>query len=359
MFDCAKDVLAHHDDKVTLPDDERTEMRDRRNTNRDRLKRGLKNDEKPAPREFKSQGSYAMRLMVQHDERKYDIDDGVYFNKEDLIGPRGGDMGSAAAREMVRHALDDGSFKKAPECRSKCVRVYYDAGYHVDIPVYRLTATKDAFGNDTELCELAASDWVRSDAREVTSWFDDENTKQSPDTTNGRQLRRNARQIKKFARSRSSWETSILSGFGITKLVTECYSKNASREDESLYYTMKAIRDRLNGNLVVKHPVTPNETITTGYDDPKSRFLRDRLSDAIEWLQPLFESQCTRKKALSCWDKVFSTTFFSDRLEDESSQNDARDSSQASVLTSGLLRETGASTAAAAAVKKSGGGRYA
>src|SRR5258707_250919 len=83
--------------------------------------------------EFKSQGSYAMRLMVQHDERKYDIDDGVYFSKEDLVGPRGGDMGAAAAREMVRHALDDGSFKKAPECRSKCVRVYYDAGYHVDI----------------------------------------------------------------------------------------------------------------------------------------------------------------------------------------------------------------------------------
>jgi hypothetical protein len=41
LFDCAKDVLAHHDDKVTLPQSERTVMRDRRDANRDRLKKGL------------------------------------------------------------------------------------------------------------------------------------------------------------------------------------------------------------------------------------------------------------------------------------------------------------------------------
>jgi len=39
------------------------------------------------------------------------------------------------------------------------------------------------------------------------------------------------RDIKKFARSRPSWEDQILSGFGITKLVTERYRANAARED--------------------------------------------------------------------------------------------------------------------------------
>ena len=64
MFDCSKDVISHHDEKVTLPQAERTKMRERRDANRERLKRGLKNAGKPAPREFVSQGSYAMKTMT-------------------------------------------------------------------------------------------------------------------------------------------------------------------------------------------------------------------------------------------------------------------------------------------------------
>ncbi len=90
-------------------------MRDRRDANRDRLKKGLKSNNKPAPREFVKQGSYAMKTMVQHPDKDYDIDDGVYFNKEDLVGDRGAEMSGLQARQMVRDALDDGSFKTPPE----------------------------------------------------------------------------------------------------------------------------------------------------------------------------------------------------------------------------------------------------
>lgn len=356
MFDCSDDVLGHHDDEVTLPQSQRDEMRQRRNSNRDRLKKGLTDKGKPSPQEFASQGSYAMKTMVQDGDKDYDIDDGVYFRKEDLVGPRGGDMSALEARRMVRDALDDGSFKTPPDVRSKCVRVYYDAGYHVDIPVYRIVLGKDVFGGDINVFELAASDWILSDARAVTEWFSQENSSQSPDTGNGRQLRRITRNLKKFARSRSSWKSSILGGFGITKLVTECYRANVGREDEALYYTMRAIRDRLNGSLVIQHPVVPNETITTGNDDPKARALRDRLADAIDWLAPLFEADCIREKALGCWDKVFSTTYFSDRLEEDGQETKAAASS---VLTSGLLKDLGGDPAVRQAVKKDGGGRYA
>jgi hypothetical protein len=37
---------------------------------------------------------------------------------------------------MVRDAVDDDKFKKPPEVRPNCVRVFYEAGYHVDLPVY-------------------------------------------------------------------------------------------------------------------------------------------------------------------------------------------------------------------------------
>jgi hypothetical protein len=315
MFDCADDVLAFHDDKVTLPQAERTEMRSRRDANRDRLKKGLKDAKKPAPREFVSQGSYAMKTMTQHRQKDYDIDDGVYFSKEVLVGDRGQEMSALQARQMVRDAVDDGSFKTPPKVRRNCVRVHYEAGFHVDLPVYRRITTKDVFGNESYHHELASSEWKRSDARDVTEWFEAENDNQSPDVDNGGQLRRIVRQIKKYGRSRESWKGQILSGFGTTKLVTECFRGDASREDKALYDTMKAMRDRLNWNLVVAHPVTPNETITSGTDDARARFLRDRLGEAIDTFAPLFEYGCTRMQALKCWDKVFATTFFSEREE--------------------------------------------
>lgn len=123
MFDCAKDVLSYHDDEVTLPRTEQGNMRERRDANRRRLKEGLKKAGRPTPVAFETQGSYAMRTMIQLPGKDWDIDDGVYFDAADLKGERGGDMSALEARQMVRDAVDDGSFKKKPEVRTNCVRV--------------------------------------------------------------------------------------------------------------------------------------------------------------------------------------------------------------------------------------------
>ena len=221
------------------------------------------------PREFASQGSYAMKTMTQDENKDYDIDDGVYFDRTAIVGERGADMTALQARHMVRDGLDDRSFNTPPEVRKNCVRVHYEEGYHVDVPVYRRVITVDVFGKGREHYELASSDWKRSDARDVSKWFDDENMKQSPDTTNGRQLRRVVREIKRYARSRASWSGRILSGFGITKLVTECFQRDANREDRALYNTMQAIRDRLTLSLVIEHPVRPTRPSPTVMIIPK------------------------------------------------------------------------------------------
>ncbi len=84
MFNCSEDLLAYHNDRITLPLADQREMSDRRNSNRDRVRRDLRDESKPSVREFKSQGSYAMRTMTQHPENDYDIDDGVYFEKSAL-----------------------------------------------------------------------------------------------------------------------------------------------------------------------------------------------------------------------------------------------------------------------------------
>lgn len=360
MYNCSNDILGYHDDKTTLPQAERDEMRQRRNSNRERLKKGLKNNEKPTPLEFCSQGSYAMRTMTQHPAKDYDIDDGVYFAKEDLVGAQAAEMSALAARQMVRDAVDDGSFKTPPAVCKNCVRVYYDAGYHVDIPVYRRVITKNIWGAEEVHYELASSDWKRSDARRVTGWFDEENKRQSPDEINGRQLRRNTRLIKKFATSRSSWKGKIGSGFMITKLVTEKYRANVNREDDSLYYTMKAIRDRLEYDLVVKHPVTPDSTITKGDEDPKAKFLKDKLTDALGWLEVLFEADCTAEKAAKAWDAVFNTTYFTDKhnARSKTAQKAASNSTEA-IWNGGILRDWSKEQQPQQPVRKEGGNRYA
>jgi hypothetical protein len=351
MFDCTKDLLSYHDDEVTLPRAEQTNMRGLRDANRTRLTDGLKKAGRPAPLYFQTQGSYAMRTMIQLPGKNWDIDDGVYFAASVLKGPRGGEMSALEARQMVRDALDDGSFKTKPEVRTKCIRVYYDAGYHVDIPVYRIRIEKSLSGKDIEIVELASMDWTRSDAREVTAWFDAENEKQSPDTENGRQLRRLTRDLKKYARSRDSWTASNLSGFGITKLVTECFRGNAAREDEALVTTLRAIRDRLDLNLEIKHPVTPNEMITKGPDDARAKFLRDKVKDGLEALKVLDDPSCTRSQALAAWDKFYATDYFSKR------DTSKRTTEAASIFAPAIL--TPRTQSEPPAVRKEGGGRYA
>lgn len=346
MFDCSKDVKAFHDDEVTLPRAEQTAMRDRRDANRRRLRKGLDANDDPAPDEFVKQGSYAMRTMLRDPANDYDIDDGVYFLKEDLVGERGAEMTPRQAKEMVRNALEDAAFSRTPEVRANCVRIFYKQGYHVDVPVYR----KVQQDGQTWYELAAASGWRRSDARDVTAWFTDSLAASG----DGPQTRRLVRDIKKFARSRGSWCGQLLSGFGITALVVERARLNGTREDRALHDTMKAIRDRLDWNLVVAHPVTPGDTITSGDTDPKAVRLRDRLSDALRWLEPLFEPDCTRNEALACWDRVYCTTFFSERGEEEER---AAAASIAPIATSAAL--IGLESATYASVRDSGGGRHA
>lgn len=350
MFDCAEDVTAYHDDKVTLPQAERDEMRARRDANRDRLRAGLAKNGKPKPVEIASQGSYSMRTMVQDAEKDYDIDDGVYFDKKDLVKPEGGDMTALEARQMVRDALAvDGRFKKEPKVRDNCVRVFYDEGYHIDVPVYRRTKTQDLLGKETFDFELAGPDWRRADARANTKWFEKRNETLSRDKENGRQFRRVVRLAKKFARSRKTWKGRIASGFMITKLCSDCFHPASERDDVSLRRTLEAVRDRQKVNLVVQHPVVLGETITKGDNDPKAAFLRDQLEDNLEHLEVLDNAECDREQALNAWSDFFNDPWFRERF-DESDKSAAR---------SGPAFVFGATGTDRPAVDKRGGGRYA
>jgi hypothetical protein len=85
---------------------------------------------------------------------------------------------------------------------------------------------------------------------------------------------------------------------------------SAFRDDESFFWTMVKIYQRLSLNLIVYHPITTGETITKSSNDPKMRFLRDKILISTKRMNALFATDCTYKKAAATWNSVFHTDYF-------------------------------------------------
>lgn len=353
MFDCSQEISRFHDEIVNLPDPTRKIMRDRRDANRTKLKSGLEANDKPQVEEFVSQGSYAMRTMVQTEGNDIDIDDGAYFSAEKLKNANGSDMTPRSVREMIWEIVSDKNFKTPPKVMDNCVRVFYNEGYQVDIPAYRKIIKADIFGEESYY-ELASKDqWRRSDPRGVTDWFVAQNKEKSPD---GDQMRRVVRLLKDFVQSDSAWAGKGPSGFIVTKLVDECYAPYEGRDDQALYYTMSNIRDRLrDGGLEVDHPVPEiEETLTKGPNDSRTASFRDWLDNALKDLEVLFETD-SADEALSAWGDVFSEKAYFDKLAEERQEPDAEVKSNVEAPSIWVKSDAEDSPPA---VKKQGGGRY-
>lgn len=310
--DCHKEMKGYHADEVTLSNDDQSEMRGRRDSGRTRLENGLTKASHPLPEEFSSQGSYAMRTMVQDDACDYDIDDGVYFDREDLKDANGDYLGARDARTRVRNALKDDRLAYDAVVKTNCVRQQYPDGYHIDIPVYRTIHSNDIWGNEVVEYELAsADDWVKSDARKVTRWYNNAvgselKTGQS-DTS---QLRRITKLTKKMARSRVAWKKKTASGICLSKVVVDHFVARPDRDDDALRDTWRAIKAQIVSSQHIRHPVYTDKNLAEEGDECVV-FFRDCLGDALETLKVLDERDCTRKKAGDAWDKVFNTDYFS------------------------------------------------
>lgn len=313
MRDCHIQVGKYQRTEVRLPDEERNGIFSKAKTNRDRLKNGLEKNGDPKPIGQRTQGSYAMRTMIVEPDGDYDIDDGVYFKKEALVGAGGADKSALQTRQMVCNALQDDQFKRKPEVLKNCVRVFYNEGYHVDVPAYRHVVEKNPFtGAETDFYELASADWKKSDALSVTKWFKDFNTNNCGNaSTNGDkgQFVEVVRLLKAFARSRSSWKGKISSGFVISKLVADHWGERTNRDDQALRDVAKAIKGKLSWNQEVKHPCLDSNIIENG--NAKAKFLFEKLEENLKHLDVLDEWDCDHAKAMSAWDKFFDTDWFS------------------------------------------------
>jgi len=315
-IDCQKEMKGYHADEVTLSKPDQDEMRARRDAGRTRLKNGLAEASHATPVEIASQGSYAMRTMIEDADCDYDIDDGVYFEKEDLKKSDGTYLTAPEARQRVRDALKDDRLAYDAKVKKNCVRQKYPDGYHIDIPVYRVIKTKEASGLQTQHYELASGEeWVKQDARAVTRWY---NGKIGQELKSGEsdtsQTRRMTKLTKRMARSRGAWKAKTTSGICLSKLVVDHRVLTTDRDDLALRDTWTVVKAQLDVTLQIVHPVDPAKNLADSGDE-KVKFFRECLEEALKKLEVLDKPDCTKAQALAAWDDVFNTDYFSKQAE--------------------------------------------
>lgn len=309
MYDCSTEFNKFYRKEVVLPEIEQNKLREKRKLNVSRLKDGLEeyNEEKKTSykvAEDRIQGSMAMHTVVQNDENDYDIDVGIVFESDNLDG-----LGPLATRNMVGNALERKTkqFAEEPEIKTSCVRIKYSEGYHVDFALYR--RFKEYESDDEYVYEHAGSEWSQRDIKALELWFKDE-IKDKGDI-----LRKVIRLSKMFCKSRDSWKN-MPSGLIQTVLCDENLDDEYDRLDEAFYYSMKSVVNRLYLKLEVEAPVDNGRALVTrDIDYTRMRNWRNRLEYKLNKLDVLFESDCTKTKALKAWEDFFNHSYWNELIE--------------------------------------------
>jgi len=342
MFSYNKQIQAYENEKVKLPKSKKDELYKCRTANRNRLIENLPEEINIADSHFIPQGSMAIDTTIQEENDNYDIDDGVWFYQEDLINESSGSSKSVnEVKKMIKDAVSKGvSFKKNPKIMDNCVRVFYDDGYHVDIPSYRAFDV----GEDNERKELAGeTGWKESDPTEIIKWFENriESLNKTKDNLGG-QMRRLVKLLKRFTRSRGdSWD--MPNGLKLIMLVDECMPIGYDRYDESFYWLLFNLSNRLITNLEIENRAQqpPRDKLTESVQDSNMLEFRNHINEALGKLAIILdESKCTKKTAREAWDWVFKTDGFFDSFDEK--EESAKEMAEA--LRSGTLGITQSGT---------------
>lgn len=309
MYDLSKEFKIFYNNHVVLPGDKQQELRDKKDINIKRLENGLKEYNEENNTDYKIaekrvQGSMAMHTVVQNDENNYDIDVAIIFDKSNLNG-----LTPLQARRMVRDALAKkcGQLNVEPECKTNCVRVQYATGYHVDFAVYR--RFKDVESSEYSYEHAGGSNWNSRNPAAITKWFQDEVHEK------GTELRQVVRFSKMFCKSRSFW-VNMPGGLIQSVVCDEKFTEDYDRIDEIFYYTMIAVRDRLNDSQEIYNPTDTELSLLTAQNHyTKVENWCSRLNAKLAKLDILLEEDCTYEDAVNAWNEFFNHEYWGDLKE--------------------------------------------
>jgi Cyclic GMP-AMP synthase DncV-like, nucleotidyltransferase domain len=301
-MDAHKLVSSFRKEHIDLTRAQQADMKSRRDTNLERVKKGLEAKNWPAVAETINQGGYAMKTMTQQpekdDETRWDIDLGVVFEEDDAVGAR-------LTRNRVCEALAEKTknLKITPELKNKCVRIVYAEGYQVDLPVFKRIEKND--GTYTYEVSLG-NEWTASDPKAINKWFSDSCSDLSPEASNF-QLRRIVRMMKYFAKVRAlATGSKFPGGLLITALTVNNYVAHEGRDDLSFRDTLSAMQTK----LLLGLPIYANGVrVDRDQDNARLTRLRESVESATSWLDAPGDD-ATAEKVRAAWKKVFRHTYF-------------------------------------------------
>jgi hypothetical protein len=313
MYDLQSKFNSFYGNHVVLPKDEKNNLLNKKNINIDRLKDGLKDYNEKHGTDYKLaeepviQGSVAMSTVTQNESNDYDIDVAIIFEKDNLPD------GTRSTKNMIVNALKEKckQFNTEPEALTNCVRIVYADGYHIDFAIYRRSKKEDTY--DQYVYEHCGSEWRERDPRSITRWFLEQNKEHDY------RLREVVRLLKMFCKSRSGW-VNMPGGLIQSALADEQY-QSYDRIDERFYYTVKAIRDRLDDDKEVYNPSDQEKSLKlVSKDSVKMDNLYTRLNGKFDKLYVLFNENCTYNQAIEAWKEFFNHDYWTEQKQEEKSK---------------------------------------
>lgn len=238
-----------------------------------------------------NQGSYIYGVGIKPiADLEHDIDVGLEFNIcADDYDPK-------TIRGWVLDAVKDHT-KEAPEEKTSCIRVRYQAGYHVDLVIYAKYKTKREKETDQENHQIALKngEWRPSEPKKLKQFIQDEMNKfkSTANSGSGNQLQRVVRSLKRWNDEALPFESDdkpvglALLLFAI-KHLSPTFDKYGKVDD---LHAIKTVADQAAGTfgrITCDKPTQEFEDIfgkisENGMEDLKARF--SKLSDTIKAAQ--------------------------------------------------------------------------
>jgi hypothetical protein len=264
MANCSKNFKNGDDSylsKITLSSTKEDQLVKSRNALREKIRSYLKDKGIKNPK-FYRQGSFVHRTIIAPLDGDYDIDDGTYV---DLTG-FDSEPSTITIHNWIAEAVD-GHTETSPKDKEACVRAIFKAGYHVDLPTYKIIIE-----NDNEIYYLAKkkAGWEQSNPMAITNWFQDKIKKNSEQV---RRLIKYFKGWKDYRKTKSSIK--LPSGLTLTILCCEEYQSDI-RDDISFCETARAVLNRLKVNDEIWKPYNPTENLRRYLTDPQfDNFLKE------------------------------------------------------------------------------------
>lgn len=239
---------------------------------------------------FFIQGSTKNGTLIRTKEDECDLDDGVYFQREEGVS-------GTTLQKWVIEAVDDAT-ETPTQHRSKCIRVIYKGDYHIDLPIYYFQE-----GEDHPLLAVKDNSIEISDPKEFTEWFRNKKDEEG-------QLVRIIKYLKSWCDHKRN---KMPSGLAMTVLAESNINYN-ERDDISLHKTLSKIitsvddRELTHKRFKCVMPTTPNDDLFSGYSEVRKNNFLDNLEDFIIDAEKAVE-ESNQLKSSELWKKHLGDRF--------------------------------------------------